>query len=125
MGSVLVLFASIGLYIAATYEFQGSGALLVYGFLFGFLPALAGIGTWLGQRWALLLALLFFASQSLREIGPDNLLPFARPIALAFPVSDFVGDSVYLVDVFAMTMALIFAYLLWSTRPNPRPAKSD
>jgi hypothetical protein len=55
---------------------------------------------------------VFFISQSIRSIGTDNIIPNIMPISLSVPFGDFSTGQGYLVDLFAMSMAMLLAWLL-------------
>ena len=110
--SILALFTLIGLVVIIYSDFESDLSALISILLFVLLPAYGAYGTWVKSRIAILITEVFFTSQSVRNVGTDNLLPHIAPITISFPIGDFSKGQGYLVDIFAIFMAIFLAWLL-------------
>ena len=79
--------------------------------LYVLLPAYGAYGTWVKSRIAIPITLVFFVSQSIRSVSSEGLIPNIAPITLSFAVGDFLNGKGYLIDFFAIFMALFLAWL--------------
>ena len=91
--------------------------LLPYVVLYILIPAYGSISVWKQSQMGLLISLLFFVSQSIRLIGGDSWLPYSPPFSLGLPFGNFSDGQGYLIDFFAISMAIFLALLLWVLTP--------
>lgn len=108
---ILGLYAVIGA-VAAVLALTHNWSAFVIGFaLFAAIPALCCYGVWRKRPLAYLLGIGYFVFQSIRHVDPNSVIPHIAPITLSFPVGDFANGTGYLVDIFAISMALCLVYL--------------
>lgn len=110
--SILALYTLIGLGVTIYSDFESDLSALVSILLYVLIPAYGTYGTWTKSRIAMLITLVFFISQSVRSVGTDGLIPHIAPITISFPVGDFSNGQGYLIDLFAISMAVFLAWLL-------------
>lgn len=110
--SIQLLFALIGLGITIYTDIENNLSMLVSAILFVLIPALGAYGTYFRKPSAILVSLFFFLFQSVRSVGGDNIVPNIMPITLSFSFGDFLNGQGYLVDFFAIFMAIFLAWLL-------------
>ena len=92
---------------------------LIVVLLYVLIPAYAAYGTFFKHRTAIVVSLLFFMFQSLRRVSNDGLITHTAPISISVPFGDFANGRGFLIDFFAITMAIVFAWLLKSLlEPN-------
>ena len=122
---MLAIFSLIGVGIVALSEGENKPFfnILPYLVVFILVPAYGAYSAWHRQRKGLLVALFFFASQSIRGIGGDSGFPYLPPISLGFPFGDFADGQGYLVDFFAIFVTLVLAWLLWELAFTDRVGK--
>lgn len=118
MSIILCLYGSLGIGIMlfsqdATYGFLEKFS---YGFLFAFVPLLAGIGIWCHKTSALVLALLFFMFQIVKLFKVLAWFAYYPPFSLSIPFGDFAKGSAYFIDFFAIFMVCALAMLLYLQR---------
>ncbi|MFT5755561.1 MAG: hypothetical protein ACI9LM_000270 [Alteromonadaceae bacterium] len=110
--SIQILFAIIGLGITLYSDIKSDLSTLVCIILFVLVPALGAYGTYFKKPNAILVSLVFFLSQSVRSISTDNIIPNIMPITISFSFGDFLNGQGYLIDFFAISMAIFLAWLL-------------
>ena len=91
--------------------------------LYVFIPAFGAYGTWFKNRVAIFITLLFFVSQSFRTVGGDSAIAHIAPITISLPIGDFVNGKGYLIDLFAIGMAVFIGWLLKLTISPNRSTK--
>jgi hypothetical protein len=123
--SILALFTLIGLVVIIYSDFESDLSALISILLFVLLPAYGAYGTWVKSRIAILITVVFFTSQSVRNVGTDNLFPHIAPITISSPIGDFSNGQGYLVDFFAISMAIFLAWLLKVVITPNKALKSD
>jgi hypothetical protein len=123
--SILALFTLIGLVVIIYSDFESDLSALISILLFVLLPAYGAYGTWVKSRIAILITVVFFTSQSVRNVGTDNLLPHIAPITISSPIGDFSNGQGYLIDFFAISMAIFLAWLLKVVITPNKALKSD
>lgn len=109
--SIQALFALIGLGLMLYSNFESNLSLVISVVLFVLIPALGAYGTHYRKRGAIMISIVFFVSQSYRSINADNIIPNIAPITISFPFGDFSTGQGYLIDFFAIFMAIFLAYL--------------
>lgn len=109
---IQLLFALIGLGIIIYSDIENDLSIFVSFVLFVLIPSLGAYGTYFKKRSAILISLVFFISQVYRSISTDNLIPNIRAITISFPFGDFSNGHGYLIDFFAIFMAIFLAWLL-------------
>ncbi|USD36627.1 MULTISPECIES: DUF2127 domain-containing protein [Ferrimonas] len=114
------LYAGIGLAITVAGTASLAPA-LVYATLYGGLPLLAAIGLWRQQRWAMIMALLLFASQIIRPLGAGLGLAYSPPISLGIPIWSTTLARGWLLDLLALLLTLALGWLLRRSAPQPAP----
>ena len=80
--------------------------LVSYGLIFTVIPLLGAYGLWFHKSWAMGFTLVFFLLQSVKPFIFLQWLPFYPPISLGIPFGDFTKGTAYLVDFFAIAMAV-------------------
>ena len=110
--SILGLFTLIGLGITISSDFESIASLLVVFLLYVLIPAYGTYGTFVKSRSAILVSIVFFISQSIRNVGSESLMPHIAPISVSFPFGDFSNGRGYVIDYFAIFMAIFLAWLL-------------
>jgi len=123
--SILALFTLIGLVIIIYSDFESDLSALISILLFVLLPAYGAYGTWVKSRIAILMTVVFFVTQSVRNVGTDNLFPHIAPITISFPIGDFSNGQGYLIDFFAISMAIFLAWLLKVAMTPNKVIKQD
>jgi len=123
--SIQALFSLIGLGITIFSDIEGDLSILVSFILFFLIPALGAYGTHFKKRSAILVSLVFFLSQSIRGIGTDNIIPNIMPISISFPFGDFSSGQGYLIDLFAIFMAIFLGWLLKLVITSNKKIKRD
>ncbi|GAA6170360.1 hypothetical protein NBRC116592_00300 [Colwellia sp. KU-HH00111] len=108
---ILALFSLIGLIATIYIDFESNLSALISLLLYVLLPAYGAYGTWVKSRIAIPITLVFFVSQSIRSVSSEGLIPNIAPITLSFAVGDFLNGKGYLIDFFAIFMALFLAWL--------------
>lgn len=109
--AILTLFTLIGLTIVIYTDLESYPKTAISIMLYVLIPAYGAYGTWFKSPVAILTTLLFFITQSVRRIGYGSLIPHIAPITLSFPVGEFVNGQGYLIDCFAIFMAVFLALL--------------
>ncbi|MEW6993818.1 hypothetical protein AADZ84_06065 [Colwelliaceae bacterium MEBiC 14330] len=122
---ILALFTLIGLVVITYSNFESDLSALISILLFVLLPAYGAYGTWVKSRMAILITVVFFIFQSVRNVGTDNLFPHIAPITISFPIGDFSNGQGYLIDFFAISMAIFLAWLLKVVITPNKALKSD
>ena len=122
---ILSLFTLIGLVVITYSNFESDLSALISILLFVLLPAYGAYGTWVKSRMAILITVVFFIFQSVRNVGTDNLFPHIAPITISFPIGDFSNGQGYLIDFFAISMAVFLAWLLKVVITPNKALKSD
>ncbi len=122
---ILALFTLIGLVVIPYSDFESDLSALISILLFVLLPAYGAYGTWVKSRMAILITVVFFIFQSVRNVGTDNLFPHIAPITISFPIGDFSNGQGYLIDFFAISMAIFLAWLLKVVIIPNKVLKSD
>jgi len=112
---LLIVFSVTGMAVIAFSPFESKPFfnLLSYIIAFILLPLYGAYGAWRQSRKELFFSSLFFLSQSIRFISGDLWFPYSPPISLGIPFGDFLNGQGYLIDFFAITMAIYLASLLW------------
>lgn len=108
---ILALFSFIGFGMVIYSGFNINISTLICFVLYVLLPAYGSYGVFTKNRFAIIISVLFFASQSVRSVGGENLVPHISPISLALPFGDFSSGHGYLIDFFAIFMVLFLACL--------------
>lgn len=111
------LYAGIGLAIPAFGAARLTPA-LAYATLYGVLPLLAAIGIWQQRRWAMIMALLLFASQVIRPLEAGLGLPYPPPISLGIPIWSTTLARGWLLDLLALILTLALGWLLRRGAPQ-------
>jgi hypothetical protein len=109
---IQALFALIGLGIVMYSYIESDLSIFISIVFYVLVPSLGAYGTYFKKRSAILVSLVFFISQVYRNISTDNLIPNIRPITISFPFGDFSNGHGYLIDFFAIFMAIFLAWLL-------------
>jgi hypothetical protein len=109
---LLALFSLIGLVATLYTELESLFISVICMIMFVFIPAYGSYGIWVKNKHAIVITLMFFIWQSVRSVNADNVMPNIAPITVSFAVGDFSNGEGYLVDFFAIFMALFLAYLL-------------
>lgn len=109
---ILAAFTLIGLGITLYTGVENPLSTVICILLYVLIPAYGAYGTWVQNRGAIFITLLFFISQSVRNVGNGSLIPHIAPITVSFPIGDFVNGEGYLIDFFAIFMAIYLAWLL-------------
>ena len=112
--SIQALYALIGLGLTLHSDIPSDLSRLASFVLFALIPAYGAYGTYFRRPGGILVSLIFFISQSIRRVSPDSFVPDVMPITVSFPIGDFSDGQGYLVDVFALFMAIFLAWLLKS-----------
>jgi len=119
------LYALIGLSIVIFYEFEHIESIVFSCLLYVLIPLFGAYGCYVANAKALVVSILFFISQSVRHVGNENVLPQIAPISISFPFVDFARENGYLIDFFALFMALYVGYLLVIVLSANRVHKQD
>lgn len=109
---IQALFALIALGIIIYSDIESDLSIFVSIVFFVLIPSLGAYGTYFKKRSEILVSLVFFISQVYRSINTDNIIPNIRPITISFPFGDFSNGHGYLIDLFAIFMAIFLAWLL-------------
>lgn len=109
---IQAIFALIGLGIIIYSDIESDLSIFISIVFFVLIPSLGAYGTYFKKRSAILVSLVFFISQVYRSISTDNLIPNIRAITISFPFGDFSNGHGYLIDFFAIFMAIFLAWLL-------------
>jgi len=123
--SILVLFTLIGLGVIIFSDFETTEIMLICFVLYVLIPAYGAYGTFVQSRNALLVSFLFFVFQSIRQVDDGNLIPHIAPITVSFPFGDFSNGQGYLIDFFAIFMAIFLGWLLKVVISPSKVLKSD
>lgn len=115
---LLLLYSVIGLIVFVNFEFEQVTVMVVSGLLFSVLPAYGALGAWRQKGLPVVITCLFFFFQSIRHVSEDSFLPLIAPITLSFPFEDFSQGRGFLIDFYAVFMAIFLACLAWSLRPT-------
>jgi hypothetical protein len=124
-GSILILFTLIGLFVVIFSDFYSIVSVLIFFVLYVLIPAYGAYGTFVKSRRAIFVSMVFFISQSIRSVGGDSLIPHIAPITLSLPFGDFSNGQGYLIDYFAIFMAIFLAWLLKVLITPNKPFKQD
>jgi len=113
--SILAVYAviALGVFVFSGFENKGVFNLFSYAFLYIVIPAYGAFGVWKHNQRSVFISLLFFSSQSIRTVGGDNWFIYGAPFSLSMTFGDFSDGQGYLVDYFAISMAVLLALLLW------------
>ncbi|WDD99300.1 hypothetical protein [Thalassomonas actiniarum] len=108
---VLAIFSLLAIGVVAFSGMENNPLVNIFSYLVVFIliPAYGAYGAWYKRRTALFVALMVFACQSIREVGGDSWFPYFSPFSLAIPFGDFSDGQGYLVDCFAIVMAMSLA----------------
>ena len=109
---VLSLFALIGVGVCLYFDFESSLSGIASVLLFVLVPIYGAYGTWNKNALGIFLSLIMFMFLSIRKVSVDSLLPHIAPISISFPIGDFSNGDGYLVNYFAIFMAIFLAWLL-------------
>ncbi len=111
--SILAVYAiiALGVFVFSGYENKGVINLFSYAFLYIVIPAYGAFGVWKHNQSSVFISLLFFSSQSIRTVGGDNWFIYGAPFSLGMTFGDFSDGQGYLVDFFAISMAVLLALL--------------
>jgi hypothetical protein len=111
---LLVIYAltAVAVIVLSPYENNSSLSLAFYILAFILIPLCGAYGAWQQRRKALFISFLFFLSQSIRVIGGGYWFPYPSPISLGVPFGDFSNGQGYLIDFFAIAIAIHLASLL-------------
>ncbi|NQZ22697.1 MAG: hypothetical protein HRT53_11635 [Colwellia sp.] len=114
--SILAVYAiiALGVFIFSGFEHKAVINLFSYAFLYIVIPAYGAFGIWKHKQRSVFISLLFFVSQSIRTIGGDNWFIYGAPFSLGMAFGDFSDGQGYLVDYFAISMAVFLALLFWT-----------
>lgn len=104
--SILALFSLIGLGITIFSDFENIESLIICSLLYVLIPAFGAYGTLIKSRSGILVSMALFLFQSIRSVGSDSLIPHIAPITISFPFADFSNGKGYLIDYFAIFMAI-------------------
>lgn len=118
MSIILALYALIGILVILLNDLGPFVTSLICFILFVVIPASSAYGVWVQNRYAFVLAIVFFSFQSIRALSHNGLIPIIRPITVSFPHTSFIDQQVYLIDYFAITMVIILATLLRQLTKN-------
>ena len=112
---IIAIYCLVGIGVIIFSEFESKPILnlLSYIFVFILIPTYGAYATWNKNKKGLLICSLFFLSQSIRLIGGESWFPYFPPISLGIPFGSFANGQGYLIDFFALVMAILLAYLLW------------
>jgi hypothetical protein len=110
--SILALFTLIGLGVTIFSDFENIERLIICSVLYVLIPAYGAYGTFIRSRTGILVSMTLFLFQSIRSVGSDSLIPHIAPITISFPFGDFSNGQGYLIDYFAIFMAIFLAWLL-------------
>lgn len=113
--SILAVYSiiSLGVFVFSGFENKAFINLFSFAFLYIVIPAYGAFGVWKHNQSSVFISLLFFASQSIRTLGGDNWFIYGPPFSLGMTFGDFSNGQGYLVDYFAISMAVFLALLLW------------
>lgn len=109
---IQVIFSMIGAAIIAGSDIEGNLSLVLGVLVFVIIPALGAYGTYFKNPIVILTSLVFFIFQSVRTINADSLIPNIRPISISYGFGDFSTGQGFLIDFFAIFMAIFLAWLL-------------
>ena len=123
--SILALFALIGFWVIVFAEFESNLIVLICVVLYVIIPVYGAYGIWVKSRNGIFVSLLFFVMQSVRSIGTDSLIPNIAPISISVPLGNFSNGQGYLIDFFAIFMAVLLAWLLKEVATPNKPHKLD
>lgn len=108
---ILALFAVIGLVLCLYLDFESYLNTITSVLLYVFIPAYGAYGTWNKSAISIFLSLMLFILLSIRTVNVDSLIPHISPISISFPIGDFSKGEGYLIDYFAIFMAIFLACL--------------
>ncbi|WOT04140.1 hypothetical protein [Shewanella youngdeokensis] len=109
--SILALYATIGFGVIIFSGFEDMINLLFFFVICVLIPAYGAYGTLIKNRIAIFVSMVLFIFQAFRSVGHDSLIPHIAPISVSFPVGNFSNGQGYLIDYFAILMALLLAWL--------------
>lgn len=114
--SIIAVYAiiALGVFVFSGFEHKAVINLFSYAFLYIVIPAYGAFGVWKQNQNSVFISLVFFTSQSIRTIGGDNWFLYAPPFSLGMTFGDFSDGQGYLVDYFAISMAVFLALLFWT-----------
>jgi hypothetical protein len=115
VSSILAVYAiiALGVLVFSGFEHKAFINLFSYAFLYIVIPAYGAFGVWKHNQRSVFISLLLFVSQSIRTIGGDNWFLYAPPFSLGMTFGDFSDGQGYLLDFFAIFMAVFLALLFW------------
>lgn len=113
--AIMAIFSFIGLWIVFLEQYNNPHSLILSTLLYVIIPAFGAYGTYFKRPTAILMAAFYFASQIVRCISHDSFLPNVAPITIALPFGDFAQGKGYLIDYFAIFMAIYCSYLFKRT----------
>ncbi|QIZ77538.1 hypothetical protein [Ferrimonas lipolytica] len=120
---IQALFSLIGLALITVSGFNSIKSTLIYFVLYVLIPAYGAYGSCVKSRIAIAISLFFFVSQSIRSVSDSSVIPYIAPLALSFPFGDFSNGQGYLIDFFAIFMALFLGWLLKAISCSSTPLK--
>ena len=110
--AILTLYTLIGLGVTILTNFENYISVVICIIFYVFIPALGAFGIWMKNRGLIFISILFFISLSIRNVGNDSIIPHIAPITVSFPFGDFANGEGYLIDYFAIFMAIFLTWLL-------------
>ena len=109
--AIIALYGLIGLGIVIFAGLDNTLTVFLCLILYVVIPAYGSYGAFVKSRRAIVISIVFFMSQSIRNVYHNSLLPHITPISLSFPFGDFANEQGYLVDCFAIFMVVFLAWL--------------
>lgn len=107
----MALFALIGLGVTIFAGLANTLTVFLCLILYVVIPAYGSYGTFVKSRRAIVVSMVFFVSQSIRNIDNTSLLPHISPISISFAFGDVANGQGYLIDYFAIFMVVFLAWL--------------
>jgi len=110
---ILILFALIGVVVMFTFDFNSHFAVFFCLLCYVCIPMYGAYGCWNKRRLAISVALVFFLSQMVREMGYEIALPHISPITILYSMENLTDAKGVYIDLFALGMVLLLSWLLY------------
>lgn len=108
---ILLFFALFGGVINIVTDFDNRYILLLSLVVYVCIPFIGAISCWKKLAPGMVLAVIFFAFLSVRTTSNMSILPHMSAFSIAYPIGNFSEGKGYLIDFFAIFMALFVSYL--------------
>lgn len=109
--AILLFFAIVGSVVCIMTNFDSHYVLLLSFIVYVGIPFIGAISCWKKVASGMILAIMFFTFLSVRTTSSIGDFPYISAFSLSYAFGDFANGQGYLIDLFAIFMALFISYL--------------